>query len=174
MKCLSAKGLQRRSGVVTQLIRFRLEPAAVDLVAQQWVSDRGEVDADLVRAPGLEPAGNEARDRRAVAPPLAFEYLPMRDRRAAARAHRHLLARVRVAADRLVDGAARALRYAPDKGEIAAGQRLAAPVVGKLPAQRAVRAVGLGHHQEAARILVEPVHDAGALDAADAGEAFPA
>src|SRR5262245_63542347 len=100
MKCLSAKGLERRSGVVVQLIRFRLEAAAVDLVAQERVSDRGEVDADLVRAPGLEAAGEETCDRRAVAAAIALEQLPMRHRGAAGRAHGHLLARVRVAADR--------------------------------------------------------------------------
>src|SRR5262249_27615201 len=163
-----------RSGVVTQLIRFRLEPAAVDLVAEQRVSDRGEVDADLVRASGLEPAGNEARDRRAVTAAVALEHLPMRHRRAAPGTHSHLLACVRGAADRLADGAARALRPAPDEGEIGAAQRLAAAAAGELAAQCAVRALGLRHHDEPARILVEPVHDAGALDAADAGEAFPA
>src|SRR6266702_7398825 len=103
MKCLSAKGFERRFCLVAQLIRFRLEPAAVDLVPQEGVTDRGEVDADLVRAPALEPAGNETRDRRAVAAAIALEQLPMRDRGAAPRAHRHLLARVRMAPDRLVD-----------------------------------------------------------------------
>src|SRR5262249_18070970 len=141
MKCLSAKGCERRFGLLAQLIRFRLEAAAIDLVPEERVSDRGEVHADLVRAPGLEPAGEEACDRRAVAAAVALEHLPMRHRGAAARTHRHLLARARMAADRLVDGAARALRHAPDKGEIAAAQRLAAPVVGELPAQCAVRAV---------------------------------
>src|SRR5258708_7346800 len=61
MKCLSAKGFQRRSGLLAQLIRLRLETAAVDFVPQEWVSDRGQVDADLVRAPALEPAGAGAR-----------------------------------------------------------------------------------------------------------------
>src|SRR5437667_5757441 len=101
MKCLSAKGFERRFCLLAQLIRFRLEPAAVDLVPQEGVPDRGEVDADLVRAPALEPAGKQARDRRAVAAAIALEHLPMRDGSAASGAHRHLLARVRVAADRL-------------------------------------------------------------------------
>src|SRR5438105_1687830 len=155
MKCLSAKGFERCFCLVAELIRFRLEPAAIDLVAKEGMSDRGEVDADLVRAPALEPAGKQARNRRAVAAAIALEHLPMRDRGAAAGAHRHLLARVRVAADRLVDAAARALRHAPDEGEIGAAQRLAAPAGGELAAQRAVRAVGLGRHKKAARILVE-------------------
>src|SRR5439155_3147935 len=134
MKCLSAKGFERRFCLLAQLIRFRLEPAAINLVPQERVSDRGQVDADLMRAPAPEPAGNEARDRRAVAAAIALEHLPMRDRGAAAGAHRHLLARVRVAADRLVDAAARALRHAPDEGEIGAAQRLAAAAGGELAA----------------------------------------
>src|SRR5437660_11858371 len=107
MKCLSAKGFERRFCLLAQLIRFRLEPAAIDLVPQEGVPDRGEVDADLVRAPALEPAGNEARDRRAVAAAIAREHLPTRDRRAATGAHRPPRARARVAADRPAAGAAR-------------------------------------------------------------------
>src|SRR5260370_41840178 len=99
MTCLSAKGFWRRSRLLAQLIRLRLETAAVDFVPQERVSDRGQVDADLVRAPALEPAGEEARDRRAVAADTAFEQLPMGHRRAAARAHRHLLAQARGGAD---------------------------------------------------------------------------
>jgi len=38
----------------------------------------------------------------------------------------------------------------------------------------AMRAVVFCDHEQSARILVEPVHDAGALLAADAGKAFPA
>src|SRR5260370_42424920 len=109
MKCLCTRGFQRRSGLLAQLIRLRLEPAAVDFVPQEWVSDRGQVDADLVRAPALEPAGEEARDRRAVAADIAFEQLPMGHRRASARAHRHLLAPAPGAAARLVGAAAAAL-----------------------------------------------------------------
>ena len=84
------------------------------------MADRGEMDADLVGAAGLQPAGREARDRLAVGAEVAFEHLPMGDRLAAALAHRHLVARARVAVDRLVDGAARPVRHAPDEGQIAA------------------------------------------------------
>src|SRR5258708_8386977 len=90
MKCLSAKGFQRRSRLLAQLIRLRLETAAVDFVPQERVSDRGQVDADLVRAPALEPAGEEARDRRAVAADLALQQLPIRHRRPAPPPPRHL------------------------------------------------------------------------------------
>src|SRR5262249_21936166 len=107
MQSLSAKGFERGFGVVGELIRLGLEAAAIDVVAEQGVPDRGEVDADLVGAPGLEPAGDQARHRRAVAAAVAFEPLPMGDRRAPAGAHRHLVADARVAADRLVAWAPR-------------------------------------------------------------------
>src|SRR5215475_11694592 len=115
MQSLSAKGFERGSGVVGELIRLGLEAAAIDGVAEERMPDRREVDADLMRAPGLEPAGDETRHRRAVAAAVAFEHLPMGDRRAPARAHRHLVADAGMAADRLVDGAARPLRRAPDE-----------------------------------------------------------
>ena len=97
----------------------------------------------------------------------------MRDRVAAAFAHGLLLARVRMAVERRVDGAARPRRRAPDDGEIAALQRAFA-LVGELLAERAVGAVVLGHHHQAGGVLVEPVHDAGPLDAADARQAVAA
>src|SRR5262249_2193543 len=105
MQSLSAKGGERGSGVVGELTSLGLEAAAVDVVAEERMPDRGEVDADLVGAPGLEPAGDQARHRRAVAAAVAFEHLPMGDGRAPARAHGHLVANARMAADRLVDGA---------------------------------------------------------------------
>src|SRR6516165_4307382 len=172
MQSLSAKGRERGSGVVAELASLGFEAAAIDGIAEERMSDRGEVDADLMRAPGLKPAGDEARHRRAIAAAIAFEDLPMGDRRAPACAHRHLVAHARMAADWLVDGAARPLRHAPDECQVAAAQRPAAAVVGELAAERAMGAVGLGHHDEAAGVLVEAMHDAGALGAADAGEAF--
>src|SRR5262245_32655700 len=96
MQSLSAKGRERDSGVVGEMIRFGLEAAAIDRVAEERMPDRSEVDADLMRAPGLEPAGDQARDRRAIAAKVAFERLPMGDRRAGARAHRHLVAGARM------------------------------------------------------------------------------
>src|SRR5262245_32738338 len=129
MQSLSAKGGERGSGLVAELTSLGLEAAPIDVVAEQRMPDRGEVDADLMRAPGLESAGDEARHRRAVAAAIAFEHLPMGDRRAPAGAHRHLVAHARMAADRLVDGAARPLGHAPHEPQIAAAQRLAAAVV---------------------------------------------
>src|SRR5262245_55879386 len=120
MQCLSAKGFQGGFGFGGELIRLGLEAAPVDLIAEEGVPDGGEVDADLMRATGLEPAGDEARHGRAVAPEIPFEHLPMRHCRAAAGARGHLLAHARMPGDRLIDGAARSLRRAPDEGEITA------------------------------------------------------
>ena len=47
-------------------------------------------------------------------------------------------------------------------------------MIGELRRQRPVRAIILGDHQEAARVLVEPVHDARPPDAADARQAVAA
>src|ERR1700745_1259398 len=115
MQRLSAKGRERGSGVVGELARLGLEAAAIDRVAQERMPDRGEVDADLMRAPGLEPAGDEARHWRAIAAAIAFEHLPMGDRRAPTGAHRHLVAGAGVAAERLVAGAARPPPHAPPR-----------------------------------------------------------
>src|SRR5262249_61006470 len=71
MQGLSAKGVERGSGVLAELRSLGLEAAAVDVVTEQGVPDRGEVNADLVGAPGLEPAGDEACHRRAAPAPGA-------------------------------------------------------------------------------------------------------
>jgi len=47
-------------------------------------------------------------------------------------------------------------------------------VVGELRGQRLMGAVGFRHHHQPGGVLVEPVHDAGPLDAADAGQAAAA
>ena len=95
----------------------------------------------------------------------------MGDRLAAALAHCHFLAGERVPVDRRVDGAALAVRHAPDERQVAAPHRAGAAVVGELRGQRVVRAVVLGRHHQPGGVLVEPVHDARPLDAADARKA---
>ena len=106
MQGLSAEGRQRGAGLRPQLIRLALEARAVDVVAQERMSDRGEMDADFGGCVRFEPAGEQARHRRTIGAEVALEHLPMGDRSAAARAHRHLVAGARVPVDRLVDGAA--------------------------------------------------------------------
>jgi hypothetical protein len=79
-----------------------------------------------------------------------------------------------MAVDRRIDGAALAVRHAPDQGHVAAPHRASSAVIGELLGQRFVRAIVLGRHHQPGGVLVEPVHDAGALDAADPGKAGPA
>ena len=66
------------------------------------------------------------------------------------------------------------LGAAPDKGDIGAVQRAGAAVVGELGGEVLVRLLGLGRDHDARGVLVEPVHDARALDAANAHQAVAA
>src|SRR6516164_7876141 len=119
MKCLPRKGVQRSARGRWQLIRFGLESGPVHLVTEQWVADGGEMNADLVGSSSLKPASDETRNRRPVNRGVVFEHLPVCHGGSAPLAHGHLFARVRMASQWLVDGAARPLGCAPDKGEIA-------------------------------------------------------
>ncbi len=96
----------------------------------------------------------------------------MGDRFPAAVTDRHALSGFRVAVDRPIDDALRAFGRAPNQSEVAALERVIAfAVVGELRRERPVRAVVLGDHHHAGRILIEPMHDAGPALAADAGKA---
>src|ERR1700730_8002723 len=174
MKCLSAKGFQRVLGRRRELIRLGLEARAIDRIAEERMADGSEMDPQLMRASRLQAACEQARNRLPVDAAIAFEHLPMADRGATVCTHGHAIAHMGMAPDRLLDGAAGALRPSPDESKVAAAQRPGTAVVGELPAQRAVGAVGLGHDQETARVLVEAVHDAGAFLAANAGEGWAA
>jgi hypothetical protein len=88
--------------------------------------------------------------------------------------HRYLRP-VRLAASKArVDHAARPQRLAPHERQIGAVHPPVSAVSGELLAQAAMRRVILGDDEQSRRSLVEAVHDAGALDPADAGQAFPA
>ena len=90
------------------------------------------MDSDLVGAPGLQFAGDQARDWLALTVGAEFfQQSPMGDRLAAARLRhdRHFFALDRVAPERRIDGPARAFRRAPADRQIFAGQRQAAAVI---------------------------------------------
>src|SRR5271156_347812 len=139
------------------------------------------MDPNLMGPAGFEPTGQQACHWLLALPgfrgltAVAFEHLPMGDGLAPAGAHRHAIARPGVAVDRPVDRAMWTVGRAPDQGEVAALERLAAPAAaGGLGRQRAGRAGGPGGNQEAGGVLVEAVHDAWPPLAADAGEAVAA
>ncbi|MGY4340437.1 hypothetical protein ACVWW3_005343 [Bradyrhizobium sp. LM2.9] len=92
----------------------------------------------------------------------------MRHGLAAALAHRHLLARMRVAVDRRINGAAMAAGQPPRERHVAAPHRSGAAVIGELRGERGMREVVLGDHHQPRGVLVQPVHDAGPAHATDA------
>ena len=126
--------------------------------------------SDLMGATRLQPAGEQACGRLPDRADVTFKELPVGDGCAAVRARRHLLPRMGMASNRLVDGAAWTFRYPPDESEIAAAQGPCAAVVGELPRERAMGPIRLGNDKQPAGILVQPVHDARPLFASDAGE----
>ena len=78
---------------------------------------------------------------------------------------------VLVAAEGGIDGAVVLLHSAPGKGDVGAMERAGAAVIGELRREVGHGRLGLGGDHDARGVLVEPVDDAGALDAVDAGEA---
>src|SRR5258706_16264571 len=114
------------------MVGLGLEMRAIDAVAKQRMTDMSEVHPDLMGAPGLELAGQQRRDRLAVAPVEGFLDLPMSDRLAAAFAHRHFLPGMRMPVDRRVHSAALAVRYAPYECQVAAPHCAGAAMVGEL------------------------------------------
>jgi hypothetical protein len=121
------------------------------------------VDADLVRAAGMEGAFDECADAGEF-----LEHAPGGAGGAAAAVEDgHFFAVDRVASDLVLDGAgARAGEMALDEGEIDLGDGTA----GKLPGEMGMGGVGEGNDKAAAGVLVEAMDDPGALLAADAGE----
>src|SRR4030081_1623112 len=99
------------------------EMRAIDAVAQQRMTDMGEVHPDLMGAAGLKLAGEQRRHRFAVAPVKELLDFPVGDRLAAGVTYRHFLPGVRMAVDRRIDGAALAVRHSPYERHVAAPHR---------------------------------------------------
>src|ERR1035437_1367703 len=147
MQGLPSKTFQGGAGGGGKQAGLGLEAGAVAGVAQDRMADMGQMHSNLVGAAGLQGARQQAGDRLAVGAYIALERLPMGYRLASARAHRALVAGLRMAVERSVDGAFRAGGRAPDQGEIAA-LNPAFALVGELGAERAMGSIGLGHHHE--------------------------
>ena len=133
--------------------------AAVGRVGHQWMPDRGEVDADLVRPPGVQGAQQRTDRTVAGAGRQRAEHTHVGPRVAPARTcadDRHTHPRARVAPHRGIDGERGLRRHA-------VGQRQ----VGAMDFARRDRARERGHGRQGARdhhhargVLVQPVHDA--------------
>src|SRR6187399_1031967 len=100
---VSAKGLQRLAAVLAQVHRLGLEAGAVGIVAEQRMAQMSQMHADLMGPAGLQPAGEQARDRFAIDSGVFFQKLPMGDGFAAVRPDRLLVAGLGVAPERSVD-----------------------------------------------------------------------
>jgi hypothetical protein len=168
---LAIEGPQDRLALAPELAGLGLEVGAIDGIAHQRVAEMSEVNPDLMGPAGLEPAGHKRRDRLAVVTAENFPHFIMGDRLTAARAHGHLFARVGMTVDRRIDGAARPVRRAPDKGEIAALHRPGPAVVGKLRCERLMGAVVLGRDHQPRSVLVQAVHDTGPFHPTDPRQA---
>src|SRR5947207_2051756 len=96
MEGLSAKGLERRLGFQRQKRALGAKTRSIDLVAQQGMPDRGQMQPNLVGTAGFEAAEEETGHRRSrtrlaarvrsmsVRHAVAFEHFPVRDRLAPA------------------------------------------------------------------------------------------
>ena len=144
----------------------RRRPApSIRAVTDDGGSQMGEVHADLVRAPRPE-GGLDQRQRGRTHEPvddaIARERRPAR----AGRAHGHPEPVAGVPTDGGLDHARRVR-------EPAVNQRQVAPLDGprlELAGERQVRVIVLGDREEPGGAPVQPVDDAGAPRAADAGE----
>jgi len=175
MKSLPGKAGDNRAHIVRQLVGLGQEGAAIGLVADQRMADMRHMDADLVRAPRFQAAFDErGRRRRVGARAELLDDGIMRHRMARIAApfgHDGAFRAVRPRpTQRRVDRAGGTGRPAPDDGVIGAFQIAGAAVIGKGVRQGAMGKIVLGDDENAARVLVETVDDAGATHAADARE----
>src|SRR5579883_1882692 len=167
MERLSGKRLHLRANPLGQAAEAAdAARVAVGLVADQRMAVLGHMNTDLMGSPGGETAFDQRRpvligSQDAVARDGGF---------AALAPHRHLLAMMRVAADRTGDLALARMRHTPNDGLI--GTRDAAG--SEIGRQARVRRVVLGDDHQPARILVETMNDARPPDAANADETLTA
>ena len=121
-----------------------------------------QMHADLMRAAGVQGALHQRADRQHL------HHAPRRPRGAAALAgdHGHLLALDRMPPDGRLDHPSLLRKITASQGQVDLGHRAA----GKLPREVLVGGVVFRDEQAPARILVEPVHDARPVLAADGGE----
>jgi hypothetical protein len=133
-------------------------PASVSRVADQRMTDRRQMDADLVRASGFERALDERRSTEAL------ERRHVRSRRFAARHDGHRRSSKRMTADRRVDD-----RGAGDVAVHYRGVFALHCTRLQLPHEIGLRDCGFRHDDEAARVLVQAMNDSGAWKRCERG-----
>ncbi len=130
--------------------------APVHIVAHHWMTDRREMDADLMRSPRVQVRAQEITTTKSRKPKkICPRCLPRID-------DRHALSVSRISRDGLIHGQRVGIEVAPSHGGILACD----PARGNRGAQASVSDIVLGHDEEAGRLLIEPVDDAGSVRAA--------
>ncbi len=138
---------------------FRL---AIDWITKQRVPDGRHVHTDLMCPSCFKPALNERRIlERFDQPVMGYSPFPV-----ARIDDRDFLAVLRRARKGRIDTAAGWIRESVRYGKILAINA----VGGELFCEAFVRPVSLGNYQESGGVLVDPVHDAGASNATNAGK----
>ena len=137
---------------------------AVHFVTDKRMAKMFEVHADLVCAAGVQ----RAFDERASGEFLQNAVVGAGGAAAFAGEHGHFFAMDRMASDRAFDDAAFLAELAGRNREIDFRDFAS----GELPRECAVGDIVFGGDETAARFLIQPMHDAGPLFAADAGETF--
>src|SRR6516164_7509058 len=131
------------------------------------MANRGQMNPNLVGPAGFEAGGEEtsyvSRRVTGLLPCMwsrgfccgvALQYLPVGHRCATTLSDRHAVPGPRVAIDRPVNLAMRAVGGTPDKGEVTAlDRRAAAPVIGKLRRECRMCAIVRRDHRKAGRII---------------------
>src|SRR5437868_10979523 len=126
-------------------------PAAVLGVARHGVTERGEMDPDLMGSPGVEVTAQKRMGS------LALDDLVPRPREPAARDDGHALALFRMAPNGSLELAGVVLDPAGDYGQVGTAER----TVLQLGRQRPVARVVARDDDELRGPLVEPVHHPG-------------
>ncbi len=153
-----------------------LAATSICLIAHKGVPDMSHVHPDLVSASGLQLAGHQGHRT------VRFDDMRPRDCMATAREKDRLALPVGLMARELRGDLERSAfetnpalaaktRIGGIRGAVTDGEIFALhTVVGELRGEPMMGAIGLRDHQDAGGILVDAVHDAGALFAANAGQ----
>lgn len=144
----SAQGLNQAVGGAAWT---RQAPGAVFGVTHDGIVQMRQMQANLVRAPGLE------FDAEVGMGAETLEHAIMGNRRAAVLAHGHAQAVASMPADRLIDRTA-SRHHSHAQCEVFSGYRAR----GELAGQGCVRFDRARHHQKTAGVLVQSMDDAGA------------
>jgi hypothetical protein len=171
-----ACGMEERSFEVrhgAQVPGYSAVEPAVERIADDWMTDCTEVDADLMRPPGLNRdvhqrqgtdrfGADDSRNRLAAPAGSGRRSMPISSSR---QPGRHFVAVHGVSTDRCIDASSR-LHDAPYEGDVFL---LHLPIV-KLAGEFVMSRVVLGYHHQAGGAAIEPMHDSGPFLASDAAQ----